>query len=383
MEENNNEYEKGTLGWLREQANKDGFNDLSKWNEWKRSKRNEQRQIKNEQRQIKNKVCNNCKIRKIEICPSYRETDNEGKLTGKWICNICYNYKLNHGRYKNYDGSLGWFNELVEKYGKDFADWAIKNKDKVPSHILNTGCKNNKEYRDKKARDAGFKNRQDREDYNAQLLGYKDENERYGWDIKQTKEYQDEMERRREFRKTREYRDAKARENGFKDDNDRRNEQRWDSKGVIPVEDNEECESHIGCIIGEDRIGKPILDIMFENVDKKKFNNPGYEFVCKNPRQEFLDKYPQFKLERDKEYKIDVKTAHFLDEYWKYRIDHNNIPDYFLPIGLGTIDNIPRHILFIHKDEIIRERKFWKRIAIKIGKNYLSEFSKYDIKYEL
>jgi len=36
MEENNKKYEKGTLGWLREQAKKDGFDDLGKWNEWKR-----------------------------------------------------------------------------------------------------------------------------------------------------------------------------------------------------------------------------------------------------------------------------------------------------------------------------------------------------------
>lgn len=116
---------------------------------------------------------------------------------------------------------------------------------------------------------------------------------------------------------------------------------------------------------------------------KKKFNNPGYEFLCKNPRQEFLDRYPQFKLQGNKEYKIDVKTAHFLDEYWKYRTDYNNIPDHFLLIGLGTVDNIPRYILFVHRDEIVRKRRLWERIAITIGKNYLSEFGKYDLRYEL
>lgn len=29
----NKKHERGTLGWLREQAKQDGFNDLSKWNE--------------------------------------------------------------------------------------------------------------------------------------------------------------------------------------------------------------------------------------------------------------------------------------------------------------------------------------------------------------
>jgi len=51
------------------------------------------------------------------------------------------------------------------------------------------------------------------------------------------------------------------------------------------IPSNEKCESHIGCVIGEDRIGKPILDKIFEIVEKKKYNNQGYEFLCKNPRQ--------------------------------------------------------------------------------------------------
>lgn len=371
MEENNKKHEKGTLGWLRQQAKKDGFDDLSKWNKWKTSNRN-----------IRNKICNHCNKHSTKIY-AYREINNDGQFTGKWVCKICYNYRLIYGRYKNDYKSPGWFNEILEKYGKEFADWAIKNKDKVPGHFLIAGCKNDKEYRDKKARDAGFKNRQDREDYNARLLGYEDEAARYGWNVRKTKEYQDEMKKRREFRKTKEYIDSIARENGFKDDNHRRNVQRWNNEGIIPVERNEECESHIGCIIGEDRIGKHILSLIFESVDKKKFNNPGYEFVCKDPKQEFLDRYPQFKLERHKEYKIDVKTAHFLDEYWKYRIDYNNIPDYFLPIGLGTDDNTPQYIMFIHKDNIIRERKFWRRVGITIGKKYMTEFSRYDLKYEL
>ncbi len=369
-------YDKGTIGWLREQAQKDGFDDLGKWNQWKRNRNTIT------QENIKNKICNNCNKRGTEI-ESYREINREGKFTGKWVCKICYNYKLKHGEYKNYHGSPGWFNELLEKYGKDFADWAFKNKDRVPGHWLIAGCKTNKEYRDKNAIEAGFKNRQDREDYNAQLLGYQDESSRYGWNIRKTKEYQDQMKKRREFRKTKDYRDTKAKERGFKDDTERRSVQRWNNGDVTPVEDYEECESHIGCIIGEDNIGKPILEIIFEYIEKKKFNNPGYDFLCKNPRNDFLGRYPQIKMEQNKEYRIDIKTSHFLCGYWKYRIDYNNLSDYFLQIGLDTIRNIPYHILLVHKDDIIRGKKFWERSAITIGKNYLSEFSKYNLNFEL
>lgn len=38
MEENNKIYEKGTIGWLNEQARKDGFDNLKDWNEWKKKK---------------------------------------------------------------------------------------------------------------------------------------------------------------------------------------------------------------------------------------------------------------------------------------------------------------------------------------------------------
>lgn len=384
-------YEKGTIGWLKEQAKKDGFEDLSKWKKWKKSRRDIENARKERDIEIRKQesrseyninygsLCNNCKKNQLLSGRSYREKNDKGELTGKVVCVICYNYRLKHGVYKNYDK----YSELEEKYGKEFADWAIKKIGEIPNHILSAGCKTDKEYRDKIARDAGFKNRQDREDCNAKLLGYINISDRYGQLKIRTEEYQDELDKRREFRKTKEYRDLKAIEKGYKNDTDRKNVQRWNSGRVIPVEDYEGCESHTGCIIGEDKIGKHILDLIFEDVTKMKFNHPGYEFVCKNPKQEFLDRYPQFKLESDKDYKIDVKTAHFLDGYWKYRIDYNNLTDYFLTIGLGTIDSIPQFVLLIHKYDIIRGKKFRKRVAIKLNKKYVHEFSTYILNHEL
>ncbi len=66
--------------------------------------------------------------------------------------------------------------------------------------------------------------------------------------------------------------------------------------------------------------------------------------------QTFLDKYPQFKLDINKEYNIDIKTSHFLLKwgYWgSYNIDYNNIADYFMIIGLGADDNYTP-IYFFH-----------------------------------
>lgn len=194
--------------------------------------------------------------------------------------------------------------------------------------------------------------------------------------IRRGNESKEALEIRRQHK---EYRDTSAIEKGFKDDNDRRNHQRWESGKVIKLQDHKECESYTGCIVGEDNIARPILDKMFEETNKKKFNNPGFEFICKNPIQEFIDKYPQFKLERNKEYRIDVKTAHFLNEYWKFRINYNNNADFFLLIGLNVIGYTSEHTWFVHKNDIIRNKQFWKRSGICIAKYHLCAFNRYNI----
>lgn len=42
-----------------------------------------------------------------------------------------------------------WHKKLEDIYGKDFSEWAMKNKDKIRKCILDEGCKTEKEYRDK------------------------------------------------------------------------------------------------------------------------------------------------------------------------------------------------------------------------------------------
>lgn len=155
----------------------------------------------------------------------------------------------------------------------------------------------------------------------------------------------------------------------------------------IATEADEKCTQHIGVVIGEDGIARHVLDSMFEDVKKKLYTNPGFDFICKNPRKEFLNKYPRLTalLKRDNEYKIDVKTRHFSRGGWEYSI--NEIADFFLLIGLGDNDSIPRSILFIHKDDKVKfgigrgyiEKKFCDGNSIKIGEFRLHEFNKYVI----
>lgn len=128
----------------------------------------------------------------------------------------------------------------------------------------------------------------------------------------------------------------------------------------IPMEINKACTASLGVDIGEIGIAKKISDIIFEYVKKMDYGNPGFDFTCKNPRQDFIDKYPQFKLERDNDYKIETKTKCLShnNRNWGFDIDSNNVPDYFLLIALDNRKYLNiLHCLFIHKDEIIRGNK--------------------------
>jgi len=99
-------------------------------------------------------------------------------------------------------------------------------------------------------------------------------------------------------------------------------------------ENNPNCSDFLGIVVGEDVIAIRILSGIFEHIKKiTNHSNPGFDFVCKNPRQEFIDTYPQFRLDRDKEYRIDVKTARLKTKKFTFAIDYNKIADYFLLIG--------------------------------------------------
>jgi len=155
-------------------------------------------------------------------------------------------------------------------------------------------------------------------------------------------------------------------------------------RGVqTPMEINKLCTAYLGVDIGEMKIAKKILDMIFECTEKMEYRNHGFDFICKNPRQEFIDKHPQFKLERDKEYKIDAKTRCLShnDKDWSPDID-SAIPDYFL---FSLLDNRKDlnllHCLLMRKDETIREEKLYKRdyLTITNKPKFLLEFIPFDL----
>lgn len=155
-------------------------------------------------------------------------------------------------------------------------------------------------------------------------------------------------------------------------------------RGVqTPMEVNKLCTASLGVDIGELRIAKKILETIFEYVEKMEYRNHGFDFICKNPRQEFINKHPQFRLEKDKEYKIDAKTRCLSHngKDWSPDID-SDVPDYFL---FSLLDNRKDlnllHCLLIHKDEKIGDDKLCKRdyLTITNKPKFLLPFMKFDI----
>lgn len=188
------------------------------------------------------------------------------------------------------------------------------------------------------------------------------------------------------------YRDYTAKINGYENHAERLRE--WvHNKGIhSPMSENDDCSDHLGIYIGEIRVASNVLPLIFKYVEKMPPKNPRFDFICKDPRQEFIDKYPQFKLEEGKEYKIDSKARSLIGG-WKYHIDNNDITDYFFLQAFIGEDELPAHIWFIHKNEMIikhigggyRLVKFHDRTTFDVYNNpeNILLYQKYDLKHEL
>lgn len=362
------EYEKGSLGWLREKAKEHGFGDnireFAKWAKWEGMLKNDSEIYrKHLAEKLKNAGCNT----KEEYDDKYAQKLGF-KDRNQYRKNFSIDkYKLNDSKKEKYVNTLGWLREKAEEHGfgdnvREFSKWAIEN------GILNSPSN----ARDKYYQEKGFKNRQDYEDYSAKILGFENERERY-----------------------RLYKRDWQRQNIL-------------NKGITePAEFNEECSIHLGIKIGEE-IFKTLLEkVMFEHVKwNGGFMDGGTDFVCKNPRQEFVDKYRHLKLEKDKEYHIQLRLRctdresyscsrwiFTIDRYRKFVATSNNIPDYFMLSAWSNRHNLePLFILMIHRDEMIRigrcrtqKRALWDRTGLSIYNNWrhVSEFKKYELKEEL
>lgn len=220
-----------------------------------------------------------------------------------------------------------WYKEFKQKYGKEFADWAKQNKDNVPSWIVNAGCKNNTEY----------------QDYNAKKRGYVNISDY----VKQWKY-----------------------ENGISS----------------PMEDNENCSSNFGICKGEKLFKKFLEDVIFNYVkgSNKVSCDGGIDFICKNPRQDFINKYPQFKLKENEDYIIQLRMRCVTNGYLIFHhIDFDNIADYFILCGWDKRDGKPICMLIFHRDDMVRHDPFWMRRSISICPWRIEEFEGHELIDEL
>lgn len=355
MEENNKRYEKGTLGWLREQqkikAKKDGFDNVDDWLKWKSDPFNilEKKYGKEFADWAKE---NNGNVPGYLIDAGCRtgteykdylaqkagfENYNHKRNIIDWINgkrppkNITNNETIK--RYLNDDlvkqikekisdnkekERTEWFKNLEDKYGKDFSEYAKKNEYKIRKCVLDAGCKTEIEY--------------------SNLC---------------------------------------AQKRGFKNDSERAKIQGWNRGIHQPMSKNKNCSSNFGIELGEKIIGRYALPILFGSIKEEMTNNhPGFEFI----------------VAKDLKVNIKCRCLQCKDKrtpWWNYPIKHNKDTDYFLFIGFDTRGwLVPMYAWLIHKDEMIKKGKehdeiypLWDRETFTITNDpdYLLYFKRYDI----
>lgn len=188
-----------------------------------------------------------------------------------------------------------------------------------------------------------------------------------------------------------EYMNLCAQKLGYKDRKERRNEYEWAVGIRSPMSDNKDCSAHFGIYKGEELFKKFLEDVVFEYVEKTDYHDGGIDFKCKSVRQEFIDRYPQFRLERNKEYKIQLKVRCLRrrnkNSWWDFtHIDYNNVPDYFILVGWDNRECLqPMYVWMFHKDDIIRGKSFWTRRTLTITNKYQHVlcFKRYELINEL
>lgn len=193
-----------------------------------------------------------------------------------------------------------------------------------------------------------------------------------------------------------EYRDMRAQKMGYKDDNERKREWSW-NKGInLPMEFHD-CSANFGVFKGEELFKRFLEEVIFEYVkgSGKGSRDGKMDFICKNHRQKFIDKYPHLKLERNKEYKIQLKMRCLKDGYrWEFtHIDFNIIADYFILCAWDIREGEPVHIWIFNKYDMIKKGyninspkiEFYKRTSFTIANTIdkLKQFENYELKEEL
>lgn len=182
-----------------------------------------------------------------------------------------------------------------------------------------------------------------------------------------------------------------AKELGYECYKDLDREYRHERGEYLPSEFNEDCSVNFGILKGEELFARFLVNY-FERVKHMKNNNRGFDFICENPRQEFINKYPQFRLERDKEYKLQFKSRCIKYNNmcnwsgWDFRVDHNSTADIFIFSSWSNREDLePLHVWIFLREDIIRDRPLWKRVSLCISNTSkgLVEFDNNELKDEL
>lgn len=180
----------------------------------------------------------------------------------------------------------------------------------------------------------------------------------------------------------RKYLDKWAKDLGY--ENKREYDRDWTHRTGIcnSLEDNKDSHQYFGIQIGEKVIFKRFLENIFEYVEQMRYGNPEFDFKCKNIKNEFIIEYPNFRFEINREYKIQIKlrTLNKLNK-WEFPINYNNA-DYFILAAFDEEKLYLLHIWIIHKNDTIREKKFWRRDKFSLvdKKKYTLPFNKYELK---
>ena len=126
----------------------------------------------------------------------------------------------------------------------------------------------------------------------------------------------------------------------------------------LPMDLNNDCSSYLGIHIVERKLAKLILNKIFEKVEVMSYGNRGYDSICSNVKHNFIMKYFQFKIERYKKYKIDIKSRCLgKDGGYAFPIRKNKTPDYFMMFAFDNRINLNLlYIWLIKCDELINNR---------------------------
>ncbi len=162
-----------------------------------------------------------------------------------------------------------------------------------------------------------------------------------------------------------EYLDKCKQKLGYEDFNEYQKELSWNKGLKSPMSENDNCNSYLGVVIGEESSDKILIEI-FGTIEKKMpYGNIGYDRIVKG------------------RYKIDIKTS-VLDNKlnrWTFDIYRNKTATHFLLIAFDNRDNLNIiHVWLIKGEDIIRGRKLSLFSCLTISNNeiYMRNFEQYD-----